>query len=54
MTTRFRIFLAAVALIISSALGAANAADLREQSQNPVADLISVPFQNNTNFGVGS
>jgi hypothetical protein len=27
--------------------------DLAKQSQNPVADLISVPFQNNTNFGVG-
>lgn len=27
--------------------------DLREQSQNPVANLISLPFQNNTNFGVG-
>ena len=23
------------------------------QTQNPVADLISVPFQNNVNFGVG-
>jgi hypothetical protein len=28
-------------------------ADLAKQTQNPVADLISVPFQNNTNFGIG-
>ena len=28
-------------------------ADLAQQTQNPVADLISVPFQNNTNFGLG-
>ncbi len=27
--------------------------DLAHQTQNPVADLISVPFQNNTNFGLG-
>ena len=27
--------------------------DLRAASQNPVADLISLPIQNNVNFGVG-
>ncbi len=27
--------------------------DLAKQSQNPVANLISLPFQNNTSFGVG-
>lgn len=27
--------------------------DLAKQTQNPVADLISVPFQNNTNFNLG-
>jgi len=27
--------------------------DLAKQSQNPVASLISVPIQNNTNFGIG-
>jgi hypothetical protein len=26
---------------------------LAKQSQNPIANLISVPFQNNTNFNVG-
>jgi hypothetical protein len=29
-------------------------ADLREKAQNPIADLISVPFQSNTNFGIGN
>jgi len=28
--------------------------DLRQAAQNPVADLISVPLQNNTNFNVGT
>jgi hypothetical protein len=27
--------------------------ELAKKSQNPVANLISVPFENNTNFGVG-
>ena len=27
---------------------------LAKASQNPVANLISVPFQNNTNFPIGS
>ena len=27
--------------------------DLAKKTQNPIADLISVPFQNNTNFGLG-
>jgi hypothetical protein len=27
--------------------------ELAKQAQNPVASLISVPFQNNTNFGIG-
>ena len=26
---------------------------MREAAQNPIADLISLPFQNNTNFGIG-
>jgi len=28
--------------------------ELAKKTQNPVADLISVPFQSNFNFGVGS
>ena len=33
--------------------GAASASDLAKQTQNPVADLISVPFQFNWFFGTG-
>ena len=29
------------------------AEELAKETQNPVADLISVPFQNNLNFGLG-
>jgi hypothetical protein len=27
--------------------------DLAKKTQNPISDLISLPFQNNTNFGIG-
>jgi hypothetical protein len=30
-----------------------DASNLAEKLQNPIADLISLPFQNNTNFNVG-
>jgi len=33
--------------------GQANAAELAKKLQNPVADLISVPIQNNWDFGIG-
>lgn len=33
---------------------AANADALRKAAQNPIASLISVPVQNNNNFGIGS
>src|SRR5271157_235721 len=32
---------------------ASNAEELRKQSQNPIASLISVPIQENWNFGIG-
>ena len=31
-----------------------SATELAKKTQNPVADLISVPFQNTFNFGAGS
>ena len=27
--------------------------DLAKKTQNPLSNLISLPFQNNTNFGIG-
>ena len=48
----FMLAIAAVATA-GATLSAWAADDLRQAAQNPVADLISVPFQNNTNFGVG-
>lgn len=32
---------------------AQDSGNLAQQAQNPIANLISVPFQNNTNFNVG-
>jgi hypothetical protein len=52
-----------VAILLGVALVGANAAEssdqesqtekLAKETQNPVANLISVPFQNNFNFGIG-
>jgi hypothetical protein len=44
---------AAAALFASSLALADETADLAQLSQNPIAKAISVPFQNNLNFGVG-
>jgi len=53
------------AVLVSVAMNAGNAAEpasdpesksaeeLAKETQNPVANLISVPFQNNFNFGLG-
>jgi hypothetical protein len=35
---------------VSSAGAALSAVELAKLAQNPIANLISVPFQNNTNF----
>jgi hypothetical protein len=45
-----------VACFILIAFGVATASEeeeLARQSQNPIANLISLPFQNNINFDVG-
>jgi hypothetical protein len=45
--------IAANLLVPTTAVRAQQGDDLREAAQNPIADLISVPFQNNTNFDIG-
>jgi len=39
--------------LASRSWGQESAADLAKEAANPVADLISLPFQNNTDFGLG-
>src|SRR5690349_7748542 len=45
--------LAAAVLMSSWAAHAQEGDNLREAAQNPIADLISLPLQNNTNFNIG-
>ena len=45
--------LAAAILASAPAQAEMSAEELAKLAQNPVGNLISVPFQNNTNFGVG-
>ena len=53
---RFRTVMALALLVLGNSLCAPAWADdaLREKSQNPIGSLITVPFQNTTNFGVGA
>ncbi|MGB5163417.1 MAG: hypothetical protein WBP10_02135 [Thermoanaerobaculia bacterium] len=39
--------------LVGPALGQDDAGDLAKASQNPVGNMISLPFQNNTSFGIG-
>ena len=51
-----RSVIAGVLTLAGSSVSSAQAQDsgnLAQQAQNPIANLISVPFQNNTNFNVG-
>lgn len=42
-----------LALGAAPALGKQSAEELAKLAQNPIANLVSVPFQNNTNFDFG-
>jgi hypothetical protein len=48
-----RLAIGVVVLIATSAAHAQQGDSLREAAQNPIADLISLPFQNNANFDIG-
>ena len=53
-TSITRIFAAAALLMVCAPLRAElSAEELAKLAQNPVANMISVPFQNNTNFNFG-
>lgn len=43
----------AVLSLPSLVLGQSDAGDLAKQSQNPIGNMASLPFQNNTSFGIG-
>jgi hypothetical protein len=47
------VILAIALLGIALQVHADNSKDLAKQAQNPIANLISLPLQNNTNFNVG-
>ena len=53
--TAWLVIAVAVCLLASTSLSAQedDAAALAKAAQNPIADMISLPFQNNTNFDVG-
>ena len=43
----------ALILCLAPALASAEEASLQEQAQNPIADVVSVPLQNNVNYNSG-
>ena len=53
--TSIKVAFGASALLVTAttAARAQQGENLREAAQNPIADLISLPFQNNTNFDIG-
>ncbi len=53
MKVRIMVCTLAVMLAVSSVGFAQSEAELAKAAQNPVSSMISLPFQNNTNFGIG-
>ena len=55
--TRFGKYLAVAMLAWSVSVASASAqsdkSDLAKMSQNPIGNIVSLPFQNNTSFGIG-
>lgn len=56
MTSRLFILASVIWLVasVSQSTAQADTAGLAAEAQNPIANLISLPFQNNTNFNVGT
>lgn len=48
----FLVTLASIQLSLTSVARGEGESELAKETQNPVADLISIPFQNNMNFGL--
>ena len=48
----FSILVVALSVVPAVAQGQGES-DLAKQSQNPIGNLVSLPFQNNTSFGIG-
>lgn len=46
-------FVVAISLFPVSGLSQESAEELAKAAQNPIANMMSFPFQNNTNFGIG-
>ena len=54
MISKTYLYIMSVLLFVNvNKILAQNAEDLSQQAANPVANLMSFPFQNNTNFGIG-
>ncbi|HEY1269576.1 MAG TPA: neuromedin U [Candidatus Binatia bacterium] len=54
LALRLAIVLISSCAVVTAAAQTDDATDLAKKTQNPVADLISVPFQNNWNFQAGA
>ena len=52
-TSILAFFLVSLLMCNSAMAAEQNSQDLAKASQNPIANLISLPIQNNTNFGIG-
>ena len=53
MKTGVMIIVTCLVLIISTFAAADDQEDLAKESQNPIGNIISLPFENNFDFGVG-
>jgi hypothetical protein len=51
--TKNRLLVLGVLAVFCRATSAEEAPEIAKQAQNPIASLISIPFQNNATFGVG-